>query len=67
MNINVDSEVLQRLQNIASMKGISLQEALKLSVHTTYYFCDRKSQGFKILLHRINENGTVELKEVIKL
>ena len=60
MLVNINDQHLQRLQNIASMRGISLEEALKKSITQTYYFSNKKLEGYKILL-----NKNAEVNEVI--
>lgn len=60
MLVNINDQHLQRLQNIASMRGISLEEALKKCITQTYYFSSKRFEGYKILL-----NKDSEVKEVI--
>lgn len=60
ITVKLKDEAPQRLQNIASIYGISLEEALKKCIANTYFLSNKKLQGYTVLL-----NKESDVREVI--
>lgn len=64
--VTIEGDAAQLLEELASIQGIELTEALKKAIGTERFLLDKRLEGFTILLFKGGKDGVireVEFKE----